>query len=73
MATQRVIEFSVGEFGKGRAARGRSNFAVVFTGLLNKRAGLPPFHSRGEHRDMIDSAALHRRIPANLLETFPPE
>src|SRR5262245_1312284 len=54
-------------------SRAGAQFAMMTANLLGERPCLPPFHSRRGHRYPVNGTALHRDIPADLLEAFTTE
>jgi hypothetical protein len=47
--------------------------SMVNVGFVRERLCLPPFHSRGHHRDMIYATALYWNISTDRLKAFAPE
>src|ERR1700733_7352559 len=73
MIAQRIVFAAVLELRFQRSALRFGDLAVVYAFLLDESSGLPALHSRRNHRDVIDAAAFHRDVSADILKTLAAE
>ena len=73
MASEIIIFFPVLEPRLQFAMLGRTHGAMVKTGLLRERSGLPPLHPGACHSGPIDSTTLDRDVASDVLVALPAE
>src|SRR5271163_969422 len=73
MVSESVIFGSEFKLGLQCTLLGGIHHPMVNAYLVGEGPGLPPFHSRGNDRDMVDSTAFDGGIPANRFVALSPE